>query len=174
MFDPAIYDNLKIVLEGAVYDLDMEGRLKIVSRNDIVDLSSVSRQFSIGFRSDPGAPALAELTLSVSLSDLAAELLNGETKDAGCMLEIIYYTASRNPDSLCAAIQKQMQADWDGRPTIKQTITTEYGSKDPHHEITVFLSFGRKLNEQHAADLPLLVQHTLASLEWLTERIAVD
>ena len=39
MFDPTAYDNLKVILEGAVYDLDLSGELKIIERNDIVDLA---------------------------------------------------------------------------------------------------------------------------------------
>jgi len=174
MFDPTIYDNLRVVLEGAVYDLDMEGRLKIVSRNDIVDLSSVSRSFSIGFRSDPAASASAEISLYVSLSDLAAELLNGETKDAGCTVEIKFYTVTRNPKALCAAIEKKLHTQWEGRPVVRQLITSEYASKDMLQEITVVLLFGRKLSEQHASDLPKLALQTLESLTWLTERIAVE
>ena len=32
MFDPTIYDNIKVVLEGAVYDLDLEGKIIITTK----------------------------------------------------------------------------------------------------------------------------------------------
>ena len=32
MFDPTIYENLKVVFEGAVYDLDLDGHLTVGDR----------------------------------------------------------------------------------------------------------------------------------------------
>lgn len=168
MFDPVIFDNLKVVLEGAVYDLDMSGELSIISRSDIVDLSSVSRNYTIGFRINSGASSSAELTLHASLTDLAAELLQGETKEAGCIIDIKFYTSSRNPRVLCALIQKEFTAIWEGRPMLRQTISYSYEEQDPRCDITVALLFGRKLNEQNAEDLPTLVEYTLQSLQWLS------
>ncbi|UTW70295.1 hypothetical protein KHA80_06930 [Anaerobacillus sp. HL2] len=41
MFDPTIYENLKVVIEGEVYDHDMNGRILII-QIDIVDLATMS------------------------------------------------------------------------------------------------------------------------------------
>lgn len=169
MFDPVIFDNLKIALEGAVYDLDLSGRIQIVSRSDLVDLSSVSREFTIGFRTKPDANAIAEMVLYASLSDLAAELLNGETKEAGCMIEIKFYTSTSHPQSLCEHIQNGITTQWEGRPALRQTVSYEYGQASPEYHITVSLQFGRKLNEQHIEDLPRLLDYTVESLQWLSE-----
>lgn len=169
MFDPVIFDNLKIALEGAVYDLDLSGQIVIISRSDLIDLSSVSREFTIGFRTKPDAHAAAEMVLYASLSDLAAELLNGETKEAGCMIEIKFYTSTRNPQSLCEQIKNGITAQWEGRPTLRQTVSYEYGQAIPEYHITVSLQFGRKLNEQHIEDLPRLLDYTVESLQWLSE-----
>jgi len=169
MFDPVIFDNLKVVLEGAVYDLDMSGNLCIISRSDVIDLSSVSRNYSIGFRAHASASPSAEILLTATLTDLAAELLNGETQEAGCLIEIKFYTSSLNPQALCAMIQKEFTAQWEGRPILRQTVSYVYEENDPRSDITVILMFGRKLNEQNAEDLPRLVEYTLQSLQWLSE-----
>lgn len=168
MFDPVIFDNLKVVLEGAVYDLDMSGDLCIISRSDMIDLSSVSRNYTIGFRADARASSSAEITLTATLTDLAAELLNGETKEAGCLIEIKFYTTALNPQALCALIHKEFSAQWEGRPMIRQTVSYVYEEQDPRCDIMVTLMFGRKLNEQNVEDLPRLVEYTLQGLQWLS------
>ena len=50
MFDPTIFDNLKVVAEGAVYDLDLQGEILITNRIDQVDLATLSRYYAITFR----------------------------------------------------------------------------------------------------------------------------
>ena len=45
---PTAYDNLKTILEGCIYDFEIQGILKIVSRNDRVDLANLSRSFQMG------------------------------------------------------------------------------------------------------------------------------
>lgn len=49
MFDPTVFDNLKVVLEGCVYDYDLEDKIVVTGRNDIVDLATLTRTFSIRF-----------------------------------------------------------------------------------------------------------------------------
>lgn len=97
MFDPTIFDNLKVVLEGAVYDLDAMDRVDIVERSDLLDVSALSRAYLIGFtlRNPPAAPAredakrtklpvffrsevpiAARIRLQADLANLAAEILD--------------------------------------------------------------------------------------------------
>ena len=49
LFDPTAFDNMKVVLEGAVYDRDLFGDILIVSRDDLVNLATLSRKFTIEF-----------------------------------------------------------------------------------------------------------------------------
>jgi hypothetical protein len=35
MFDPTAYDNKKVVTEGAAYDLDLEGQIRVVDRKTL-------------------------------------------------------------------------------------------------------------------------------------------
>lgn len=88
MFDPTIYDNIKVVLEGAVYDLDLDGKILITRREDLVDLSSMSRTYAIEFARKMDKPSKAEINLHVHLSDLAAEILENPTAKPGCTLTI--------------------------------------------------------------------------------------
>lgn len=49
MFDPTAYENIKVVLEGLVYDHDLAGDIKVIERNDFINLADLSRQFNMTF-----------------------------------------------------------------------------------------------------------------------------
>lgn len=47
LFDPTAFENMKVVLEGAVYDRDFIGDILVINRDDIVNLSTMSRTYKI-------------------------------------------------------------------------------------------------------------------------------
>ena len=47
MFDPTAFENMKVVLEGAVYDRDFIGDILVINRDDIVNLANMSRTYKI-------------------------------------------------------------------------------------------------------------------------------
>jgi hypothetical protein len=49
MFDPTAFDNLKVVLEGIVYDMDLNGMIQILDRNDFVNIAKMERTYNISF-----------------------------------------------------------------------------------------------------------------------------
>lgn len=75
MFDPTIFDNLKVVLEGAVYDMDLNDSVVIMGRTDRIELSSMSRSFSMTMARKEDGVAEGSFMLTASVADLAAELL---------------------------------------------------------------------------------------------------
>lgn len=51
MFDPTVFDNLKVAMENAVYDLDnLDSRIDITQRIDRLEMSVMSREFGVQFR----------------------------------------------------------------------------------------------------------------------------
>lgn len=36
MFDPTAFDNLKVIVEGAVYDFDLHGDILVTDRKDMI------------------------------------------------------------------------------------------------------------------------------------------
>ncbi|WP_139891778.1 hypothetical protein [Bacillus sp. D386] len=91
MFDPSVFENLKVVVEGAFYDLDLEGELAIIDRHDYVDLAYMSRIFEISTRLDTSMEKAVECTLSLSagLQAFSSEKLSSITKrEPGCDLKI--------------------------------------------------------------------------------------
>lgn len=170
MFDPTIYDNIKVVLEGAVYDLDLDGKILITRREDLVDLSSMSRTYAIEFARGIDKPSRAEIHLQVGLSDLAAEILENPTAKPGCTLTILLFTKVREPESECPYLQEQLSEIWENRPQITQVLSYEFGQPTSRYHNQITLSFGRKVDETHIEDFPHLIDYALDSLAWLDER----
>ncbi len=92
MFDPTAFDNMKVVIEGAIYDLDLDGEINIIDRNDLINLAKMSRSFDVSFKL-PGnktRQVIAKIILKSNLENLAAELLPGSLsdKDSGSMVRL--------------------------------------------------------------------------------------
>ena len=45
---PTVFDNLKTVLEGSIYDFENQDVLEVCSRDDLVDLANLTRTFRLG------------------------------------------------------------------------------------------------------------------------------
>jgi hypothetical protein len=172
LFDPTIYDNLKTVLEGCVYDLDLEGKILVADRSDRIELATMSRRCSLRFREQRASAASAEIGLSASLADLAAELLRPGGDAPGCELHIAFETRVLDPDASCPVIERELLAIWEHRPIVRQRLSFELPLSEDGYEACISLHFGRKLDESNADDFPRLVDVTLRSLRWLNRYAA--
>ncbi|RAV02422.1 hypothetical protein [Paenibacillus sp. YN15] len=164
MFDPTIYENVKIVMEGAVYDMDLGGLIQVTAREDLVDLASLSRTFRIAFRTKPDAGGYtAWMELSSSLSNMAAEILEQPEAQAGCSIMISFTAAlskGANPQTACEKAERAIRAVWGEQYRIEQQITHSYSQGQEEVRHTVRLLFGRTFTEAVIDDLPELAAHT--------------
>ncbi|MDQ0257912.1 hypothetical protein J2S74_005375 [Evansella vedderi] len=171
MFDPTIYDNLKTVLEGHVYDLDLSNRIQVVNRNDRIDIATMSRSFCIQFRTskqDYKYP-LSEIKLDFSHSDYTQEMFHGNVEGSGCMIQINLYTNIHNIQTECTEIKTYLKELWNNQAIISQEISYSYGNEgDMNNKIN--LNFQRKINESHINDLESIVTYTVRSMEYLFQR----
>jgi hypothetical protein len=172
MFDPTIYENLKVVLEGAVYDLDLAGSILVMKREDRVDLATMSRFYALSFmeREAIDQGCVAEIRLQASMQDLSAEILEKQDQQAGCQMEIRFQVEVQDVDSDCREIEKVLQTIWEGRPAIKQTLSFEYGSKPVSFVNDISLDFGRKIDEGQIEDIPGLIDHMMYTVQTLNQR----
>ncbi|PQD96983.1 hypothetical protein CYL18_03645 [Pradoshia eiseniae] len=93
MFDPTVFENLKVVAEGAFYDFDLDGDIAVIDRHDFIDLAHMSRKFEIIVRYDADKEKDMECTfsLSASLSAFAEEKLPAFSKrNPGCTLKFTF------------------------------------------------------------------------------------
>lgn len=171
MFDPTIFENLKVVIEGAVYDLDAVGVILVTNRVDRVDLATMSRYYAIQFyereREDNGASA--EIRLFADTEDLMDEILDKVDKFTGCRVEIAFYLSMDDPAQQCSQIEGVLGGIWESRPQIEQKLSFVYGDEPRRYENHIRLDFGRKINEDQIEDMGSMIDLVLHSLQRLNQ-----
>ncbi|MDE5415514.1 hypothetical protein [Alkalihalobacterium chitinilyticum] len=170
MFDPTIYENLKVVLEGAIYDLDFAKEIHVINRSDTIDLANMSREFSMQFKTttDNNDCPIAEVRLRSTLQDFATEKIEQDEKVAGCFFDIFLFTTIQNVTNDCDKIEKKLMQIWQNRPIISQSISFSYGNEQILTD-KISIRFGRKINEDQIEDFEQLLSYTLQSLQFLED-----
>ncbi|NGQ97412.1 hypothetical protein G3578_19930 [Brevibacillus sp. SYP-B805] len=179
MFHPTVFDNVKVVLEGAVYDCDFEGAILVTDRSDIMDMATFHRLFDIEFCLAHAAardkPVTARIQLRTTLADIAAEQLEQPlTERIGCMICIHFRMFIRDVAQEAAAISRALNDIWGNRPHITQFVGArldEHWLRWPPelYETRVTLDFQRKIDEGNIEDMRRLVDHCVASLDALEQ-----
>ncbi|WP_106766656.1 hypothetical protein [Paenibacillus faecalis] len=170
MFDPTIFENLKVAVENIVYDLDnLDKRILVTDRTDRIDMAVMSRHFSLKFELVPKTGAEAEIRLEAFLKDLAAEILETPGEQPGCALSLRFYTQVRIVPEQCRRIAELIEAIWDPQITPVQTLSCVFGEDPAVFKNTIELKFPHKINENNMSELPNLVEHMIRTLEGLTE-----
>lgn len=172
LFDPTIYDNIKVVLEGEIYDLDLSGKVNVVDRQDLVNLALMTRRFIIKFNLvESNKEINAEINLFADTGDLSREILDySDGEKPGCEIIIKFITFVTSPDNQCSAIEEALNNIWDYRPTIIQVISYKYdkiNNTATKLKNEIKLSFGRKIDEDNIKDIHNLLEYTIRSLEAL-------
>ncbi|BBW96248.1 hypothetical protein MKY25_09060 [Geobacillus sp. FSL W8-0032] len=164
--DPTAFDNLKTVLEGAVYDADLQGRIAVVDRRDLVDLARLLREYAISFRLNdaPDPFVVCTARLSLDFAELANErLYRGQ---AGCRLALLFALPVRRL-SVCPFIEGTLRTIWGRERIIRQTLRFPFPHERGPYENEVAVEFARLIYEENAADLPAMVPYMISSLEQL-------
>ncbi|MFS0556087.1 hypothetical protein [Brevibacillus sp. 179-C9.3 HS] len=180
MFHPLIFDNIRVVLEGAVYDRDFEGAITITSRSDVMDMATFHRFFQIEFKladqNENTEAVRAQMQLRTNLADIAAEQLEQPlTEHVGCTICIHFYLQMQNDRDVpteAREITSILNDIWGQRPYITQKLSAkleEHRIEWPPKQITnqVTLDFHRKIDEGNIDDLNELIDHTVQSLRKL-------
>lgn len=181
MFHPLVFDNVKFVLEGAVYDRDLAGEIVVTNRCDNMDMAAFQRSFEIEFRlpEEVGADVKARIQLKTSLQDIASEQLELQLVERiGCTICIHYYLTISDIYQEPPAIAGALNEIWGERPHITQTISTlwdehkKWNWPPDRYENRVTLDFHRKIDEGNIEDLPSLVEYCVRSL-WLLHELQI-
>jgi hypothetical protein len=174
MFHPTVFDNIKVVLEGAVYDCDFEGAITVTGRSDIMDLATFHRLFQIEFRLADSTvnekTVTAQIQLRTTLADIAAEQLEQPlTERIGCTICIHFHLAVRDVIPETEAITLALNDIWGNRPHITQYVGARLGEHrliwpPEQYETKVTLDFHRKIDEGNIEDMRHLIDHCVQSL----------
>ncbi|AHM65380.1 hypothetical protein LK13_21180 [Paenibacillus polymyxa] len=165
MFDPTVFDNLKVAMENAVYDLDnLDSRINITQRIDRLEMSVMSREFGVQFslREQPGVTA--ELQLKMDLNNLAAEILEMEDQTPGCSLLLYFDMKIREIETQCSRIENILTDIWKPELRPAQTLSQIYGEKTSTYQNRIELRFSRQINEDQMEDISELLEHVLLTL----------
>ena len=165
MFDPTVFENLKVAFENQLYDLDnLTGQIEITGRSDRLEMSVMSRQFALRFALAGRQEIAAEIRLEASLKDLAAEILEAPGETPGCKLGVRFYVRVRNAAAQCELIQEIVQRIWGPDEPPVQRLSFLYGETPDSYMNTIELKFSRKINEDQMGDIPDLIDHMLRTL----------
>lgn len=167
MFDPTAFDNMKVVIEGALYDLDLSGEIIITDRNDLVNMAKMSRKFEIYFRL-PGKTATALIEMESKLVNLAAELIpNAEAGQlAGCSVKLEFLFESPDKTVDYRQIENLFTEIWG--PSRKITLITQWNPlMNEKHRNIITIEFDRLIGEDQMDDLVEMLDYILTSLNRL-------
>nr|WP_154896102.1 hypothetical protein [Paenibacillus xylanexedens] len=169
MFDPTVYDNLKVGFENYLYDLDnLDEIIHISNRKDILEMASMSREFVLQFVLREHSEVKAEIILRSSLEALAAEILESPGSQPGCRLELRFSQEIPEPDRLCPAIRSIIQVSWPDQRLV-QDIQFVYGEEPIRYNVSSHVYFDRNVNEDQMGDIPELCEHLVNVLKKLVQ-----
>ncbi|KEO84650.1 hypothetical protein [Tumebacillus flagellatus] len=173
MFDPTIYDNLKVVFEGALYDLDHDQRLRVSGREDLVDLATMSRTFRMQVRK-PDSEIQATVLLQSGLLDFAGELRRVRLADQlpGCVLEL-HFDLPPEKAAHAAVYENYLEEVWgevaQSRHELSTVLMTQPGEEAGRGGYRITLMFRAKIDEDNIHDIEPLLQHLVATMEFFDE-----
>ncbi|MEA3319129.1 MAG: hypothetical protein U9Q88_03800 [Bacillota bacterium] len=152
MFDPTVFDNLKVVIEGDLYDLDLDGVVKIVDRKDMVDLAAMSRTFSMKIAVNVGL--MGEIILSSDAENLSGEIL--KHKEApGCTVKLVFIKNASEVLNLHQAVKNwknSLSEIWTER-NITIFSTKKHAEEEENVELKAEVIFDRLILEENIDDL---------------------
>ncbi|WP_139992471.1 hypothetical protein [Paenibacillus paridis] len=170
MFDPTVFENLKVAFENRLYDLDtLDRKIDITNRIDRLDMAVMSREFTLQFKLTERPEAFAEIQLTASLKELAAEILELKGEEPACTLRLRFHMQVRNMDEQCREVEQIMQRIWEPELAPTQTISYLFGAEVPIYTNVIELNFNRKISEEQMDDIRDLVKHMLQTLKKLGE-----
>lgn len=165
MFDPTIFENLKVAFENQIYDLDnIHGQIEVINRKDLLDMATMSREFALEFTLFDQRRVSAEVVLTASLNDLAAEIMETPGTNPGCMLLIRFYKEVKNVILECNQIEAVIQQIWNQDSKPSQTLSFLYNERVNGYLNKIEVNFNRLINEEQMDDIPALIDYVTKSL----------
>jgi hypothetical protein len=174
MFDPTAYENMKVVVEGYLYDRDFEGKISIIERNDIINIAKLSREYSIHFQlKETDKECSAVMTIKAGIENFAAELLPVQIKPdhIGSFVELEFVVIHPHKEAYYTLIQTELERLWGEKRTIQQQVRLNPVSSSESIENRIIVHFNRLVLEEQIDDLTAICDHMITTLSWLVNNI---
>lgn len=168
MYDPTIFENLKVAFENRVYDLDtIEREIRIINRTDQMDFAILARRFAIRFTLFDLEEVTAEIILEASLRDLADELLEVPGENPGCSLSLRFQKHVQQAAAQCPRIEDVLNDIWENDVLINQTLSFIYGDDEFGYLDNIEVKFRSNINEENMREIPDFLYSVLDALRVL-------
>jgi hypothetical protein len=168
LFDPTIFDNLKVVVEGAVYDKDLEGDIKVIDRRDIIDLANMSREYIICFQLLDQFQSKCTWQLSSTIGQLANELLaSTDHSKSGCTTAVKFNVQLPNEEHEFQTIESLISSVWGDRD-IEITVLSSLPTTG-FVQMKLKIKFNRIILEEDIDDLMIMFDYMEKTLQLLQQ-----
>ncbi|MEH7014769.1 hypothetical protein V7087_28870 [Neobacillus niacini] len=169
MFDPTAFDNMKVVIEGALYDLDLAGEIVITDRNDIVNMAKMSRGFDVHFQlpEAKGNIISAKMEIKSDMINLAAELVPDlvSKRQSGCKLRLQFFHKDITDEKQLKEINWILTEIWGDTRKICQSVTITPSKSLISNCISI--EFDRLIGEDQMNDLVELIDFMITTIQHL-------
>lgn len=171
MFDPTAFENMRMVLEGQIYDKDLEGELNILDRNDLFNSSKLSREYTISMALKKQKNALFTLHLTADIKNLAAELMGIPTKSKmiGATIKLHLYLRHQDDKDIYLTLESMLKELWGNEVKIVQEVRSTPFQSDNIIRNHIVIDFNRLVNEDQLEDLLTMVDYIEDTLKQLTK-----
>ena len=168
MYDPTIFENLKVAFENHIYDLDnIDEKITIINRVDRMDFAILARYFAIQFTLVNQPDITAEIVLQASVKELAGEILEVPGENLGSNLSVRFTKTVQNVAIECRQIEQALNAIWETDIQLTQTLSFVHGQQASSYLDSIDMTFKSKMNEEHMVDIADLLDHVLESMDVL-------
>ncbi|REB05254.1 hypothetical protein DVB69_15995 [Sporosarcina sp. BI001-red] len=165
MYDPTIFDNLKVALENQLYDLDtLDEQIEIRNRRDVMDFAVLSRELALRFVLRSHSEVEAEVILRTGIRDLAGEIMEDPNTNPACSLVLRFYKKIAFPSHQCTKIEQALQEIWEEEIEITQKLSYVFGDEEAGLLNVIEVSFIPRLTEENMPDIANFLEHVLETL----------
>ncbi|MFB6466092.1 hypothetical protein ACE38V_04630 [Cytobacillus sp. Hz8] len=173
MFDPTAFENMKVVLEGALYDRDIEGDIAIINRSDVMNLAKLSREYEVTFTLKEKSMTQCTVKLRSNLENLAAELLPAMKSEqlSGCTLSIVFTVEHYDDLDLHEEIANVLTDVWGIERTYQHKMILDPFQE--HDVITkeISIDFNRLIYEDQMDDFINMIDSMVVSIKNINQII---
>lgn len=172
MFDPTAFDNMKVVIEGALYDLDIIGEIIITDRNDLINMAKMSRKFDVSFQL-PNSVVTAKIEMASNLVNLAAELLPAylSEQQAGIYVSLQFGIEHDDMEIDYQAVKNILLNVWGSTRKIIQTVQYDPLEIARKHTHVINVEFDRLIREDQIDDLVEMTEFIMTTLKKLNRKL---
>lgn len=169
MFDPTAFENMKVVLEGAIYDRDLHGEISIIDRNDVMNTAKLSRSYELTFIQNQSVAVQCQITLEAGLENLAAELLPQklENKLAGAALSVLFKFKHEETAGLHKMINKELGGIWGTDRSFEQKVSYHPLGQEKLITTEIKIHFNRLIYEEQIDDLIDMIDYCIETIQTL-------